>query len=846
MWQGLEIYLKDGRSYFFNLLEIKKYEKFVNYLLENEDLRQVFHRRDYLIKNKYITKAWETNNISTYEYLLLINKYASRSLNDPVQYHVFPWIISNFDDLIPINTENDILMKEKLEKMNTNNENDKKNDEDKKTLLNSLRNFKYPLSLQNENGRSYSIDRYKDDEAKFRFHLGTHYSTSAFVFYYLMRQEPYDTLLIKLQNYQLENPNRMFIGMKETIEILESGNDNRELIPEFFAKIEFFMNLNYSFYGIRANKKVVNNLKIDFIKKDINSPITPSDYVHFIIEHKNLLNSDLINISINDWLNNIFGIGQYPPEKMRKDCCNIFRKTTYEKFTNLSKKIENYNRIKKYNPSEFRVKILNKANLILSFGQTPSQVFKESHPKKEINLSLSKKNINRLSYNKKYNLEENAEEDFESTFSTLLRPSKYQSKIMVPCIYFDVNFENNKIFALSQNDIVEINFSVNNEKDSDITVLSYQNLIKIPRIKLFENFNVNEVEYYVYKPKYAFGSFKGCEFVEYPSRKSSKMSRDSKNNKNVNAEKNFYFNNYYKNLFDKIFLKKNNDNQAEENNKFIQCRYLDNSFKIYKYIKIKNPKKRQKETTISSFSFLCEDFVSSCCIISSNQFLTGLDNGKLIRWNIIKEEKDKLEISFDKNIQAHNGKITAIEIDHRLGLIITCGKDNLVQIRKLYNLELITPIKLKRKYIITMAKVSPANFLYILCFDIKEKKSIIYGYTLTGIKFAKNKGGVYCNIDFTRSGNIVSLLDHKELVILNSYDLRKKENLINQTNYQEDLNELKNIEGASWLEFNYFLKKPNLKDKTRINNVIVYIKRGKNEKDNLIYYYKFKENKIFE
>ena len=145
-----------------------------------------------------------------------------------------------------------------------------------------------------------------------------------------------------------------------------------------------------------------------------------------------------------------------------------------------------------------------------------------------------------------------------------------------------------------------------------------------------------------------------------------------------------------------------------------------------------------------------------------------------------------------------------------------------------------------------MAKVSPANFLYILCFDIKEKKSIIYGYTLTGIKFAKNKGGVYCNIDFTRSGNIVSLLDHKELVILNSYDLRKKENLINQTNYQEDLNELKNIEGASWLEFNYFLKKPNLKDKTRINNVIVYIKRGKNEKDNLIYYYKFKENKIFE
>ena len=59
---------------------------------------------------------------------------------------------------------------------------------------------------------------------------------------------------------------------------------------------------------------------------------------------------------------------------------------------------------------------------------------------------------------------------------------------------------------------------------------------------------------------------------------------------------------------------------------------------------------------------------------------------------------------------------------------------------------------------------------------------------------------------------------------------------------------IKGFQNCEWWLFKtyYFLKKPNLKDKTRINNVIVYIKRGKNEKDNLIYYYKFKENKIFE
>ena len=104
-----------------------------------------------------------------------------------------------------------------------------------------------------------------------------------------MRQEPHNTLLIKLQNYQQENPNRMFIGLKETVEILESGNDNRELTPEFFSKIEFFLNLNFTFFGYRTNNQLVNNVNIDFIKNNNNSQTLISDYVHLILEHKKLL-----------------------------------------------------------------------------------------------------------------------------------------------------------------------------------------------------------------------------------------------------------------------------------------------------------------------------------------------------------------------------------------------------------------------------------------------------------------------------------------------------------------------------------------------------------------------------
>ena len=49
-----------------------------------------------------------------------------------------------------------------------------------------------------------------------------------------MRQEPYSDLLIKLQSYHQENPNRMFIGIYESISILGNSKDPRELIPEFF------------------------------------------------------------------------------------------------------------------------------------------------------------------------------------------------------------------------------------------------------------------------------------------------------------------------------------------------------------------------------------------------------------------------------------------------------------------------------------------------------------------------------------------------------------------------------------------------------------------------------------
>ena len=228
-------------------------------------------------------------------------------------------------------------------------------------------------------------------------------------------------------------------------------------------------------------------------------------------------------------------------------------------------------------------------------------------------------------------------------------------------------------------------------------------------------------------------------------------------------------------------------------------------------------------------SFVCEDFVTSCCSISYNKFLIELKNGKLIQWSLeeIVEDssskkqniKTKLDIKFNKQIQAHKSAINVIEINHKKGIIITAGSDNYVFIRKIYDLELLIPIKFKSKYIITMAKISPMNFLYIMCYNTIKEKSCIFGYTLNGLYFAKSNYDYYETIDFTKSGNIVTWIHRKEIQILYGYNLKNITINIDSSLY------LQALKGATWVKFNYKNEKnSNIKIISYINNEINTVK----------------------
>ena len=330
MWQGIEIYLKNGKSYFFNLLEDTKCQKVLEIFNNNIELsKKLIIKENFQKDIDIIRKEWIEDRLDTFEYLLYINKYSSRSYNDSNQYLIFPWLLKDYNKLIDINNNeyeifkyiNHLIKLKEKEKEIEDNEKEEKNYEvDSKNKSENIRSveitnfskkrrktakfskigfefykyfreFKYPVCAQTEKNKATTIKRYVEDcQFNFKYHLGAHYSNSAYVYFYLMRNEPFSGLLVKLQNYTQENPNRMFNGVQETIKTLDSGNDNREIIPEFFSKVEFFINLNCVFFGKKVSKNYVDDTHIN---KDILSPYFNllSAKINFLIEHKKLLNS---------------------------------------------------------------------------------------------------------------------------------------------------------------------------------------------------------------------------------------------------------------------------------------------------------------------------------------------------------------------------------------------------------------------------------------------------------------------------------------------------------------------------------------------------------------------------
>ena len=424
LYIGLEIFLKNNRTYMFNffdknninkfIIEIKKFTQSKNTLAQNPKAIKKEHEKkinndinslnnnnnnlslkinnvnknDSIINFKIIEapvsefkklQLQEKNKkgeLSNFNYLLLINKYSSRTYNDFNQYLVFPQLFTDIENKI----------KRDLSKV---------------------------ISLNKENNTE-DYNKAKFNYSLFKYHFNQHYSTSGFILYYLVRLIPYTYQHLIFQSMEFDAPTRLFSSLNHIYNFLKITDDNRELIPEFYFSFDFLLNLNHNDFGIYKNKEETYHINnVDIYCKYY--------YPEFIIKSRNYLEQS----DLSPWIDIIFGAKQtlYSEEQP-----NLFNLKTYEEFSQLE------NIKEKEMPLKQKIKEIKENVDVFKIGTSPAKVFNKLH---------EKMNIKNYDKENDYNI---SDENNENSLNII---NKYiQKKVKEKFDYYFINTKNNTEFEL--------------------------------------------------------------------------------------------------------------------------------------------------------------------------------------------------------------------------------------------------------------------------------------------------------------------------------------------------------------------------------------------------------------
>ena len=468
-WMSLEVIMKNGKSYLFNFFN----EDTNNYILDlfkNNNVLVIKNPKEYFDKNEYI-KKWKDGRNSTYEHLLDLNKFSSRSYNDANQYPVMPWIF---------------LHDEKI------------------------RNFDIPMSIQEEEARNKFLKIPYDTQGKENRWHGNHYSSSAYICYYLMRTNPYTESMIKFQSNNFDVPDRQFFDIKQTLILCEKNNNNREPIPELFTIPEVYLNLNNNDFG----KHILNNQgRIHDVEC---FPYADNAY-EFVYKIKFLLNNDEeINTKINLWFDFVFGINQYNKDNIIGKGLRNFNKYCYGQNINIKKII---NELKKKQKSDSIIynEIKSILSMVISFGQCPFQLLTDEHPKRIYtrgvpNPLLTSADKTKLIkdeqelFNETNTVENNDNRTDISPDDSMVQRLYDDTSKKCSIIYFRKSLSKNNLYCLLNSKEIEVY-----QKDSRYKEYKYKKKINVSKNYLL--FKKTQYGYPILKPKYLFCELKEEHFI---------------------------------------------------------------------------------------------------------------------------------------------------------------------------------------------------------------------------------------------------------------------------------------------------------------------------------------------
>jgi len=703
-YRACEIFLKNGKSYYFNFIEkenklfklFKEFEKF-------EELKDkiISNPVEYFKEQKYSEKC-VNDEISIYQYLLYINKFSSRSYNDVNQYPIFPWIFRETSIWSYNNLKN----------------------------LPKLRYLRYPISIGGKSLEDKKLEIEKAmsfydslKEAKFPYHFSSHYSTREYILSFLARILPYTEELLLFKKNKIDSFNRQLNSIDEFLTILLSNHDNRELIPEYFTTVEFYLNMNYVYFGFRNDDIVLIN-DVGLQRMFFNS-IAQYAYYNRLILNMKIPIQDLNKpwyqegvLNINSWIDLIFGYRQLNQPKSRQDL-NLFGKYCYKQYINLEKISEKFN-IKYDDENTIIKKIQTKKARILKLGQCPEVLFNKNETANSLLI-------------KKFDCEEFLIR--ENIIDYFLNETK---KNIVNFWVTEGKNNINYLYLLAYEEITNSKKNINPNNLSILIYIDKNNYFKKPDYII----NIQEINLFSYKRRYEKkkGIKKGTVY------RTQIMSESSLNN---NIEETLDFKLTPKNCMFEIC--------CDKRIYFFVGRNMDNSIKVYE-IDIDKEKEGKLKYSIPMYNFVS-------CVYELNEynFFTGHKNGKIYEWKItynsdeLKEKIINIEIIRDL-ISHKDSMICNICYIEKHNVLITSSNDGMLFIRKYFDFELLSVIETNEHinkfvytdydllFLLTTPKGRKGNYLI---------KSKIHMYTLNGLLLESSCEDYFIDIEPVKNGLVL-------------------------------------------------------------------------------------------
>lgn len=328
---ALEFFFKNKQTLLIAFSSRAEMEEFTNLFFEfNRDIKYKTIDTVKIFEMKGYRKKWLHNSISNFEYLMKLNTHASRSLEDFAQYPIMPLVIKTVQPSVV------------------------------------LRELNQPVGMTGDQRRVNTfLKRYELDDP-FAEHpnyfYGSHYSSPAIVFNFLIRIRPYHKGCKAIQNGVFDLPDRLFFSINLMLKnVMEEMGDVRELIPELFYLPILYVNCNNFDFGVNQNGERIHNVKIPDIFQN-----SPSKFVYSL---RRILESEETSKFLGDWIDLIFGSKQTGNEAIENK--NLFFYLTYE---------ESMRKLKVADEKQ-RTAIETQ---IYHFGQTPFKVFYKKHSNKQL------------------------------------------------------------------------------------------------------------------------------------------------------------------------------------------------------------------------------------------------------------------------------------------------------------------------------------------------------------------------------------------------------------------------------------------------------------------------------